>query len=127
MPDIGTVSEAYPHLVTLGFASALGARTRNILRYLFPVPREDSKRVITFSNANDYISFRHHVYRQVEGKIELAECGPRFEMRLYQIKAGTIDIEEADTEWVLHSFMNTSHKKNYLWVFYVVYFCEHVF
>lgn len=30
----------------------------NILKYLFPVPKPDSRRVITFSNTEDYISFR---------------------------------------------------------------------
>jgi U3 small nucleolar ribonucleoprotein protein IMP4 len=110
-----TISEAYPHLVMNNFVTKLGERTRNILKHLFPVPKEDSKRIMTFSNLDDFISFRHHVYRRVPGgKIELAEMGPRFEMRLYQIKLGTIDIEEADTEWVLHSFMNTAKKHNYL-------------
>ena len=31
----------------------------NILKYLFPVPKDDSKRVITFSNKDDHISFRY--------------------------------------------------------------------
>ena len=30
----------------------------NILKYLFPVPKEDSKRVITMANDDDFISFR---------------------------------------------------------------------
>lgn len=30
----------------------------DILRYLFPVPKDDSHRVITFANQDDYISFR---------------------------------------------------------------------
>lgn len=30
----------------------------NILKYLFPVPKEDSRRVITFANQEDFISFR---------------------------------------------------------------------
>lgn len=30
----------------------------SILKYLFPVPKEDSKRVVTFANQDDYISFR---------------------------------------------------------------------
>lgn len=85
IPDLGTVSEAKPHLIIHGFSSRLGKRvslgswTRaggrqcqaghspifcpltqvsDILRYLFPVPKEDSHRVITFANQNDYISFR---------------------------------------------------------------------
>jgi U3 small nucleolar ribonucleoprotein protein IMP4 len=36
----------------------LGQRTANILKHLFPVPKSDSKRIITFANESDYISFR---------------------------------------------------------------------
>lgn len=47
---VGTVSEAYPHLIFQGFTSKLGQRVSNILKYLFPSPKDDSKRVITFAN-----------------------------------------------------------------------------
>ena len=53
-----TVSEQYPHLIFENFNSRLGERVRDCLKYLFPVPKEDSKRVMTFSNDNDFISFR---------------------------------------------------------------------
>ena len=53
-----TVSEQYPHLIFDGFSSKLGARVQNVLKYLFPVPSEDSKRVMTFANENDFITFR---------------------------------------------------------------------
>ena len=53
-----TVSEQYPHLIFENFSSGLGERVRDCLKYLFPVPKEDSKRVMTFSNENDFISFR---------------------------------------------------------------------
>ena len=33
-------------------------QVQNILKYLYPVPKPDSKRVITFANHEDYISFR---------------------------------------------------------------------
>ena len=61
--DIGTykdstVSEQYPHLIFENFTSKLGERIRDILKYLFPVPKEDSKRVMTFANEDDFISFR---------------------------------------------------------------------
>lgn len=58
IPDAGTMSEAYPHLIFNGFSTGLGERVTNILKYLFPVPKDDSKRVVTFSNDADYISFR---------------------------------------------------------------------
>lgn len=36
----------------------IGERTANILKHLFPVPKPDSKRIITFANQADYVSFR---------------------------------------------------------------------
>lgn len=53
-----TVSEQYPHLIFDGFESKLGARVRDVLKYLFPVPKEESKRVMTFKNERDFLSFR---------------------------------------------------------------------
>ena len=53
-----TVSEQYPHLIFENFSSKLGVRIGDVLKYLFPVPKEDSKRVMTFANEGDYISFR---------------------------------------------------------------------
>ncbi|XP_051864889.1 U3 small nucleolar ribonucleoprotein protein IMP4 [Pristis pectinata] len=116
IPRIGTMSEAYPHLIFHNFSSRLGQRVSSILKYLFPVPKEDSKRVITFANQDDYISFRHHVYRKVDHKnIELSEVGPRFEMKLYQIKLGTLENEKtSETEWCWHPYTNTAKKKRYL-------------
>jgi U3 small nucleolar ribonucleoprotein protein IMP4 len=111
----------------------------NILKYLFPVPKEDSKRIMTFANENDYISFRcmvsscfdtslltstcdfpplnsplmdrHHVYVQKGKEIELREVGPRFELKLFQVKLGTLDQAEAETEYVLKPYMNTAKKR----------------
>lgn len=68
--DIGsyknsTVSEQYPHLIFEGFSSKLGERVRDVLKYLFPVPKEDSKRVMTFANENDFISFRYVILMRI--------------------------------------------------------------
>ncbi|KAL6572923.1 hypothetical protein OROHE_002399 [Orobanche hederae] len=113
---IGTMPEAYPHLILNNFSSKLGERTANILKHLFPVPKPDTKRIITFANQSDYISFRHHVYEKRGGpkSIELKEIGPRFELRLYQIKLGTLEQDEAQTEWVSRPYMNTSKKRMFL-------------
>lgn len=114
IPNAGTMSEAYPHLVFHNFLTPLGERIKSVLKYLFPVPRDDSKRVITFANESDQISFRyflvflycytfivgsryslvprltqsttflstsHHNYTKAGKAIELAEIGPRFEMK----------------------------------------------
>lgn len=132
IPDRGTVSEQYPHLIFNGFSSSLGQRvcsliltkkTTNILKYLFPVPKQDSKRVMTFSNSGDYISFRHHVFVKVKDQVQLAEVGPRFEMRcnflklthkVYEIKLGTMDLTQAESEWVLRPYQRTARKREVL-------------
>ncbi|KAL1317273.1 hypothetical protein HN51_069348 [Arachis hypogaea] len=113
---IGTMPEAYPHLIFDNFSTKLGERTANILKYLFPVPKPDTKRIVTFSNQSDYVSFRHHIYEKHGGpkSIELKEIGPRFELRLYQIKLGTVDQAEAQIEWVIRPYMNTSKKRKFL-------------
>jgi U3 small nucleolar ribonucleoprotein protein IMP4 len=76
--EVGTISEAYPHLIFERFTSQLGGRIASVLKHLFPVPKPDSKRVITFANtASDYISVRHHTYSAPRGakSIELTEVG----------------------------------------------------
>ncbi|KAJ1994865.1 snoRNA-binding rRNA-processing protein imp4 [Dimargaris cristalligena] len=111
IPNLGAMSEAYPHLIFGNLGSNVGRRVKDVLKYLFPVPKTDSKRVMTFHNDNDFISFRHHVYQPVTDKeVVLSEVGPRFEMRPFEIRLGTIEMKEADTEWVLRPFMRTAHK-----------------
>jgi len=108
------MSEAYPHLILNNFNTQLGRRVGNILKCLFPIPKPDTRRVITFANDDDHISFRHHVYNKEghkEDDLTLYEVGPRFEMRLYQIKLGTLDMKDADNEYVLRPYMNTAGKK----------------
>mmetsp|Transcript_50434 Transcript_50434/g.58028 ORF Transcript_50434/g.58028 Transcript_50434/m.58028 type:complete len:289 (+) Transcript_50434:25-891(+) len=112
-PD--TVSEAYPHLIFNNFSTKLGERVTKILKHLFAVPKFDSKRIITFSNSDDTISFRHHTYTKPDFKtVELNEIGPRFEMKPYQIVLGTINMPEAQKEWVLRPYMNTATKRKAL-------------
>nr|XP_033779070.1 U3 small nucleolar ribonucleoprotein protein IMP4 [Geotrypetes seraphini] len=116
IPELGTMSEAYPHLIFHNFTSRLGKRISNILKYIFPVPKDDSKRVITFANDNDFISFRHHVYKKTDHRnIELSEVGPRFEMKLYMIKLGTLENENtAEVEWRWHPYTRTAKKRKFL-------------
>lgn len=101
------------------------------------MPKDDTKRVMTFSNDNDYISFRHHVYVKAANQVELAEVGPRFEMRrkfldlfilvvcqievltpfffiAYEIRLGTVDLTDADVEWQLASYTRTAAKRQAL-------------
>lgn len=88
---------------------------RDCLKYLFPVPKEDGKRVMTFSNEDDFISFRHHVFVKTSPKqVQLAEVGPRFELKPYEIRQGTIEQTEAEREWVLSHYTRTARKRNML-------------
>jgi len=78
-----SVSEAYPHLIFEAFESKLGTRVTNVLKHLFPVPKDESKRVVTFSNRNDFISFRHHVRRHppfpcCRSRYRSSCCGPNY-------------------------------------------------
>lgn len=54
------------------------------------------------------------MYEKVGNSVILKELGPRFEMKLYQIKLGTVENEIADNEWILRPYLNNSLKKNYL-------------
>jgi len=78
------------------------------LKHLFPVPKLDSKRVVTMSNTNDIISVRNHTYEKKDHKsVDLTEIGPRFELKPYQIQLGCLDQKEATKEWVLRPYMNS--------------------
>ncbi|CAL5199554.1 unnamed protein product [Lathyrus oleraceus] len=113
---IGTMPEAYPHIILNNFSTKLGERTSNILKHLFPVPKPEAKRIVSFSNNSDYIEFRHHIYqkRADPNSVELKEIGPRFNLRLYQIKLGTVDHDEGQTEWVFRPYMNTTKRREFL-------------
>ena len=114
-PPAAPMSEAYPHVILHNFDTELGKRVGNILKCLFPVPKPDTKRLVTFGNTNDFISFRHHMYsKPSHDKVELHEVGPRFEMRLYQIRLGLLDQKEADNEYVLRPYQNTATKRQAL-------------
>lgn len=112
---VDPVSEAYPHLIFDGFNSKVGDRIVDVLKHLFPMPKIESKRLMTFANRDDFISFRHHVYRKVDHKdVETKELGPRFELKPYQICLGTVEQTGAQKEWVLRPYMNTSKNKSHL-------------
>lgn len=111
----GTVSEAFPHLIFDNFNTPLGKRVTQILKHLFPPgPKKDSPRVITFANRHDYISVRQHVYVRTRQGVELAEIGPRFEMRMFNLTLGTVDQQDAEVEWQYRGFVRTANRKDYL-------------
>lgn len=114
--ELGTMSEAYPHLILENLPTKVGERLGNILKHLFPIPKPDTKRIITFANISDCIKFRHHVYEKRGGpkSVELKEIGPRFDMKAYKIELGTVDQDNNLIEWELRNFLNTAKKRKYL-------------
>ncbi|OWB74867.1 hypothetical protein B5S31_g4698 [[Candida] boidinii] len=111
----GNQSEVFPHLIFENFSSKLGNRVITILKHLFPPGvKKDSPRVISFINQDDFISVRQHLYLKTKDDIELSEVGPRFEMRLFEIRLSTLDDKDADIEWMLRRFIRTGNRKNYL-------------
>ncbi|KAJ8610169.1 hypothetical protein CTAYLR_008746 [Chrysophaeum taylorii] len=102
-----------PHLIFHDFNQddkPLARRIVTVLKCLFPTAKADAKRVVTFYNRDDTISFRHHTYVKRGKDLDLTELGPRFEMTPYQIKLGTLDLapEASDTEWVLRPYLNSA-------------------
>jgi U3 small nucleolar ribonucleoprotein protein IMP4 len=113
--QLDTMPEEYPHLIFHNFNSRIGDRVVDILKFMFPVPKLESRRVLSFINKDDFIVFRHHSYQKEDYKtVSLEEIGPRFVLKLYQISLGTVDIEHAQTEWVLRPYMNTAKKRKVL-------------
>ncbi|KAJ1498166.1 snoRNA-binding rRNA-processing protein imp4 [Coelomomyces lativittatus] len=111
------ISEAYPQLIFDQFETKLGQRIQQILKHLFPVPKPTSQRVMTFANQHDYISFRHHVFQKDPDRpkfSELKEMGPRFEAKPYEIKLGTLDMKEAETEWVYRPYHRNAKTRKLL-------------
>uniref|UniRef100_A0A2K6JYH9 Brix domain-containing protein n=1 Tax=Rhinopithecus bieti TaxID=61621 RepID=A0A2K6JYH9_RHIBE len=96
IPDLGTMSEAKPHLITHGFSFCLGKQV-SICHSLSLCPR-------------------HHVYKKIDHRnVELTEVGPRFELKLYLIRLGTLEQEAtADVEWRWHPYTNTARKRVFL-------------
>lgn len=113
---VGTMSEQYPHLIFENFTTKLGLRIKDVLKYLFPVPKPDATRVMTFDNDNDFISVRHHTFKKEKNKrnVELSEVGPRFELTPYRVILGTLEMDDAETEWVFQPYMNTAKKRRLL-------------
>eukprot|EP01059_Diplonema_ambulator_P011099 TRINITY_DN21069_c0_g1_i1.p1 TRINITY_DN21069_c0_g1~~TRINITY_DN21069_c0_g1_i1.p1 ORF type:complete len:300 (+),score=92.32 TRINITY_DN21069_c0_g1_i1:42-902(+) len=110
----GPMSQQLPHLVFENFSTKLGERIKSTLQYLFPVPRKDSSRVVSFDNTSDYVSFRQHTFTKKGKDVTLTEIGPRFELRPFLIKLGTADMKEAETEWQLAPYTNTAKKRRLL-------------
>jgi U3 small nucleolar ribonucleoprotein protein IMP4 len=112
------MSEANPHLIFHDFSGKVGKRVQDILTALFPPPNPLGQRVLTFANERDTIHFRHHLWKETpefvkvqdaarkRECVELSEVGPRFDLRLYRIELGTVEMKDVQTEWVLRPYFN---------------------
>ncbi|XP_052542657.1 U3 small nucleolar ribonucleoprotein protein IMP4 isoform X1 [Tympanuchus pallidicinctus] len=104
-----------PHILLHRLDSVLGRRLGTILKHLFPVPRPQTRRVVTFANEDDVILVRNHVYRRQGKTVELEEVGPRFQLRPYLIRLGTLEQgDAADVEWRWHPYTATAPKRHLL-------------
>lgn len=57
----------------------------------------------------------HFQFNLLHFQLEINEVGPRFQLKLYEIKLGTLDTtDSAETEWALRPYMNTSIKRRFL-------------
>lgn len=109
IPECKPASQSYPRLIIDGLNSKVGNRISRILQALYPIPKPDSRRVITFANNNDFISFRHHMYNKEKGAINLEEAGPRFEMQPYEVSSYFHYVRfryVLNILWSLHSLPN---------------------
>ncbi|KAF4668186.1 snoRNA-binding rRNA-processing protein imp4 [Perkinsus olseni] len=117
--------ETYPHLIFHNFGGNIGTRVQTILSALFPPSKPDSTRAITFANdGGDCIGFRHHTFEMPTkatknradvnaDDVKLYEQGPRFNMQLYRLELGTLDMPDVKTEWVLRPHFN---KQRSTWI-----------
>ncbi|KAL3316425.1 snoRNA-binding rRNA-processing protein imp4 [Cichlidogyrus casuarinus] len=113
--DGSKMPQTYPHHIINGLNSKLGKRVACILKHLFPVPRDETKRLVTWYETDDIIRVRHHTFKYVDKKLELTEHGPRFDLRLYKIWRGPLHEEKtAEVEWVFKPYMNTMYKRRLL-------------
>lgn len=115
---MGTAPQVYPHLIFHNLTSPLGARLTKVLKALFPVPADIEPasnkgiRTITFANEGDFVSFRHHLgVKTGKEEVQLSEIGPRFEMRLFEIRLGTAENSNADVEWRLTPYQRRGRKE----------------
>ena len=67
IPEVTASSQAYPHIILDNLNTKIGGRIFKSLQCFFPIPKPDSRRLMTFKNENDFISFRHHTYTKEKG------------------------------------------------------------
>ncbi|XP_041985506.1 U3 small nucleolar ribonucleoprotein protein IMP4-like [Aricia agestis] len=109
MPVVAQMSDQTPHIVFNNFRSFLSMKIMSILQYLLPDTNMDSQRVITFTHEDGYISFRQHTHKQDGDHVKRRESGPRFQLKLIEMKFETPEaLDAADEDWILRPYLNTN-------------------
>lgn len=107
-----------PEVILNNFNTRLGQTVGRMLGSVFHYqPEFKGRRVITFHNQRDYIFFRHHRYKFLNGKAALREMGPRFTLKLQSIQRGTFDSKCGEYDWTIFGKrheMETSRRRFFL-------------
>lgn len=88
-------------LIVDNFNSEIGLKLANFTKLMFP-KREIYKRIILVANRNDVVIVHHF------NDIEKFTSDLSFEMKLYEIKKCTFDMDSQ--EWSIRAFLNSSNK-----------------
>ncbi|CAL6053800.1 U3_small nucleolar ribonucleoprotein IMP4 [Hexamita inflata] len=109
-----TVLEKAPQLIFENLNQKIGKRLQRIMGHLFPKPKDESDRVVSFVNRSDTILFRNYQFTKVGKEVLLKEQGPRFNLTPYKIMVDAVDSKAEEAEWNLSKFTNTAFKKQVL-------------
>ena len=98
-----------------GRSSHRGCAYGSILTLLFTHPLQHTRTHNTLSSPFPLSAIHFFARYTTAGKdVALAEVGPRWEMKLYSIKLGTVADAEADVEFVARPYINTAKKNKVL-------------
>merc|ERR1712118_419703 len=101
--ELISVTKTLPRIVFDGFSSWPALRLKQMLQQLFLTPKKKASRLLSFISIANYISFRHHkCERHTFENEKIIELGPRFELKPYRIKSGTLDENRPKIEWSLN-------------------------
>eukprot|EP00834_Sanchytrium_tribonematis_P003407 NODE_130_length_16779_cov_1.687410.p5 type:complete len:303 gc:universal NODE_130_length_16779_cov_1.687410:11027-11935(+) len=128
------VPQSDPFVISNNFKSKVGGRVSTILKAIFPEAPNNTtfgakdRRIITISNEQDLVLFRHHVVKkrqfwkeenndlnESKDALMVIEVGPRFDLKPFEIRRGTIDLwRVSDIEWVFRPYQRTAFKRSIL-------------
>ena len=86
----------HPELVLNGFSTRLGGLVGRMFQTMFPpLPEFQGRQVVTLHNQRDFLFFRRHRYAfREEEKVKLQESGPRFTLKLREVRRGVPGVRD---------------------------------